>query len=153
MSDPIPESDPAAVKIVAPDPVPVEIVGGAAPALQILPGQAGGAAPAKPDVITLPGGRVVAAPTSTEEEERVSASQREVSLIWETTQMKIALSVVWAALAVSTALAIFGKTLGSPELQLAAGVFLFGVANLVTGFYFGRTNHQKVGGVGPVAGR
>jgi len=28
-------------------------------------------------------------------------------------------------------------------------VFLFGVANLVTGFYFGRTNHQRTGGIGP----
>jgi hypothetical protein len=38
--------------------------------------------------------------------------------------------------------------MGSIEVQLAAIVFLFGVANLVTGFYFGRTNHQRSGGVG-----
>ena len=86
---------------------------------------------------------------TTDEQDRVSASQRVVNLIWETTQMRIALSVIWGALAVACALATFGKWLGNPDLQLAAVVFLFGVANLVTGFYFGRTNHQKTGGLGP----
>jgi len=86
-------------------------------------------------------------PTTTVEEDRHSAGQREVNLIWENTQMKIALSVIWASLIVAGGLAIFGKYLGTPDVQLAAVVFLFGVANLVTGFYFGRTNHQKVGGV------
>ena len=84
---------------------------------------------------------------TTEEQDRVTASQRMVNLIWETTQMKIALSVIWAALLVAVILTTFGRYIGSPELQLAAAVFLFGVANLVTGFYFGRTNHQKIGGV------
>lgn len=32
-------------------------------------------------------------------------------------------------------------------------VFLASVANLVIGFYFGRTNHTRVGGVGPLEGR
>lgn len=82
------------------------------------------------------------------EEERKTAGQRAINLIWETTQMKVALSVIWSALIVAAVLSIFGKTLGSSDLQLAAVVFLFGVANLVTGFYFGRTNHQRVGGVG-----
>ncbi len=92
-------------------------------------------------------GQQVAAPTSTEEEDRVSESQRKVNLIWETTQMRVALSVTWSALIVAMSLSVFGKYLGSSDVQLAAIVFLFGVANLVTGFYFGRTNHQKVGGV------
>lgn len=61
--------------------------------------------------------------------------------------MKVALSVIWAALLVAAVLAVLGKYLGSPDIQLAAVVFLFGVANLVTGFYFGRTNHQRIGGV------
>lgn len=88
------------------------------------------------------------APATTEEQDRATASQRVVNLIWETTQMKIALSVIWGSLAVAGSLAIFGKFLGSPDVQLAAVVFLFGVANLVTGFYFGRTNHARTGGVG-----
>lgn len=97
--------------------------------------------------VTTPEGKVVASPTSTEEDDRVSAGQRTVNLIWETTQMKIALSVIWGSLFVGVALAVFGKWLGSGDIQLAAVVFVFGVANLVTGFYFGRSNHQKIGGV------
>lgn len=73
--------------------------------------------------------------------------QRHINLIWETTQMKVALSFTWGSLLVAAGLSIFGKWLGTPDLQLAAIVFLFGVANLVTGFYFGRTNHTKVGGI------
>lgn len=82
------------------------------------------------------------------EEALKSLGQREINLIWESTQMKVALSVVWTSLFVGGALAIFGKWLGSVDIQLAAVVFLFGVANLVTGFYFGRTNHQRTGGIG-----
>lgn len=78
----------------------------------------------------------------------MSAGQREVNLIWENTQMKVALSVIWVSLIVAAGLAIFGKWLGAVDIQMAAVVFLFGVANLVTGFYFGRTNHARTGGVG-----
>jgi cobalamin synthase len=88
------------------------------------------------------------APNTTAEEQRKAESQRQISAIWEKTQMKVALSVIWVSLLVSGVLATLGKYLGTPDLQLAAIVFLFGVANLVTGFYFGRTNHQRVGGVG-----
>lgn len=83
---------------------------------------------------------------------RKTAGQREVNMLWESTQMKLALSVIWAALLVSSLLAVLGTRLGSEDLQLAAAVFLFGVANLVTGFYFGRTNHQRTGGVGSNSG-
>lgn len=77
-----------------------------------------------------------------------TAGQRQINLIWELTQQKIAFLVIGMSLLVGGVLAIGGSWLGSGELQLAAVVFLFGVANLVTGFYFGRTNHQRVGGVG-----
>lgn len=88
------------------------------------------------------------APKTTAAEDLVTAGQRTINLIWENTQMKVALSVIWAALLVSGTLAVAGKILGTPDIQLAAIVFLFGVANLVTGFYFGRTNHSRTGGVG-----
>jgi len=105
------------------------------------------------------GGAEVAVAQTTAEEERQSAGkraetelrtagQRQVNLILETTQQRIALAVIGFALFVSATLAIGGKVLGSVDIQLAAIVFLFGVANLVTGFYFGRTNHQRSGGVG-----
>lgn len=79
---------------------------------------------------------------------RKTAGQRDINLMWETTQMKVALSVIWSSLVVAALLAVLGKWIGSADLQLAAVVFLFGVANLVTGFYFGRTNHQRTGGIG-----
>lgn len=103
--------------------------------------------PGQRETVTTQAGNLVASPTSTEEEDRGTAGQRAVNLLWEGTQRLIALSVIWASLVVAVALTIFGTYLGNPELQLAAAVFLFGVANLVTGFYFGRTNHQRIGGV------
>lgn len=88
-------------------------------------------------------------PTNPEQrKENVAVGQRKVNFLWESTQMKIALSVIWGSLLVSAVLAMLGKWIGTPDLQLAAVVFLFGVANLVTGFYFGRTNHTRTGGAG-----
>ncbi len=81
--------------------------------------------------------------------ERKAQGQRDINLIWETTQKHIAQAVVGSSLFVSVSLSVFSKPLKvSENVQLAAIVFLFGVANLVTGFYFGRTNHTKTGGVG-----
>lgn len=85
------------------------------------------------------------APRTTEEEDRRSAGQRAINLTWENTQRLIALSVTWVSLTVAAWLAVMGAT---ESVQTAALVFVFGVANLVIGFYFGRTNHQRSGGVG-----
>jgi len=77
-----------------------------------------------------------AAPTTTLEENLHSASQRKVNLIWEFTQAAIALGVVFANI-----LAVF--MLVSPDgSPLLANAFF-----LIVGFYFGRTNHSRVGGV------
>jgi hypothetical protein len=122
MSDPEPEPDPTEPKVSEHGTTIKTVTGG---------------------TVTSSTGQLVAAPTSTEEEDRVSAGQRAVNMIWETTQMKIALSVIWSALGVAAWLAVGGNQ----DAQVAAFVFLYGVANLVTGFYFGRTNHQKIGGV------
>lgn len=91
---------------------------------------------------------VLKAAAAREAEVLRTQGQRDINFIWESTQMKVALSVTWGSLFVAGLLATFGKWLGSPDLQLASIVFLFGVANLVTGFYFGRTNHARTGGVG-----
>jgi len=82
--------------------------------------------------------------TTTLEEDRHSAGQRSINAVWEKTQRLIALSVTWVSLSIASWLAIMGAT---ESVQTAALVFVFGVANLVIGFYFGRTNHQRVGGV------
>jgi len=87
-------------------------------------------------------------PTTTEEDDRRTASQRAINLKWEETQSKVAMAVSAVSLGIAGSMAMFGKWLGTIELQLASVVFLYGVANLVIGFYFGRTNHQRQGGVG-----
>jgi len=71
--------------------------------------------------------------TTTVEEDLHSASQRKINLIWEYTQAAIAVLVVAANIAV-----VFVVT----ESELLAYAFF-----LVIGFYFGRTNHSRVGGV------
>lgn len=70
-----------------------------------------------------------------------TAGQRRVNLIWELTQASIAILVTLATLTSAMWMAIRGE--GNAAFALLGNVFF-----LVTGFYFGRTNHQKVGGVG-----
>ena len=97
----------------------------------------------EPRTVTTQTGDIVATPTSTEEEDRTTAGQRAINVVWENTQRQIALTVIGSATAVGAGLA----ALGSPDAQVAAFVFLYGAANLVIGFYFGRTNHQRIGGI------
>lgn len=87
-------------------------------------------------------GQLVAAPTATEEEERVAEGQRRINLIWETTQSIVALGVTGFTLYVSASLALEDKP------DTAAFLLLSNVFFLVLGTYFSRTNHQKTGGVG-----
>lgn len=72
-----------------------------------------------------------------------TAGQRQINRIWEFTQAFIALSITIISLFTASTLAMYGK----PDAQTAAFVFIYGVANLVIGFYFGRTNHTRVGGI------
>ena len=58
-----------------------------------------------------------------------------ITLIWEYTQAFLAGMVVTTVLLVSA----WQTMQGSEGLKLAAYGFLIGVANLVIGFYFGRT--------------
>lgn len=74
-------------------------------------------------------------------------------MLWERTQRQIALSIIWAAEAVAASVAMTALIPNATERQLSlamtALVFLTSTTSLVIGFYFGRTNHTKVGGVGP----
>lgn len=70
------------------------------------------------------------------------AGQRKINLIWELTQALIAILVTATTLVVAAALAMRGETL------IAAFIFLSNAFSLVIGFYFSRTNHTKIGGVG-----
>ena len=75
-----------------------------------------------------------------------SAGQRRVNIVWEFTQAIIAISVLGVTLYVDAVTAIY---IGHPnEVQSSALMQLNVLAAIVVGFYFGRTNHQRVGGVG-----
>lgn len=99
--------------------------------------------------------RAVAASSQVDAAILATEDQRRISGIWERTQQIIALSVVEAALFVTSVLvltpaltAIGGGVAAEASITaaIAAMLFLTGVANLVIGFYFGRTNHTRVGG-------
>jgi len=66
-----------------------------------------------------------------------TAGQRRINIIWEYTQAMIAGTISVTVLGVAAILAL------RPETQVGAFVFLTGAANLVIGFYFGRTNHAR----------
>jgi hypothetical protein len=72
--------------------------------------------------------------TTTEQEDITTAGQRRVNLIWEFTQAGIAISVTLAMLYASI------NEIKAEELKYA----FF----LIIGFYFSRTNHSAIGGIG-----
>ena len=77
-------------------------------------------------------------PTTTAEQDLHSASQRRINVIWELTQAVIAVSIVIAN--------VLSAFFGTPT-DAAATTTMTNAMFMVLGFYFGRTNHQKVGGV------
>lgn len=91
-------------------------------------------------------------PEPTTEPALRTAGQRRINLIWELTQALIACLVVTTILGVSAKMVLAALGTAASEKQVAfanqAFLFLAGVANLVIGFYFGRTNHQRIGGIG-----
>lgn len=75
--------------------------------------------------------------------------QRNVSMLWEVTQQRIALMVVGGGMMLAGLIVIFGHWLElANDIRIAAFMFVAGAGNLVIGFYYGRTNHQRVGGPG-----
>lgn len=81
------------------------------------------------------------APDTTEEEDRTTAGQRRVNIIWEITQSIIALSVVFSNLFVAVNVGLTHPDGVIPDM-LSNSLFL------VIGFYFSRTNHSAIGGIG-----
>lgn len=86
-------------------------------------------------------------PTTTEQEDiasqeeraalhRMRDGQRRISLIWEVTQAIIAVMITMAVVYI----AVTGKV-----SEVLTNSFF-----LIIGFYFSRTNHTKVGGIGPI---
>lgn len=73
-------------------------------------------------------------PTTTAEQDRYTFQQRRINLIWEVTQAVIAITVVGANVAAAFLLTLQNQLLGNAFF-------------LVIGFYFGRTNHARSGGM------
>jgi hypothetical protein len=74
-------------------------------------------------------------PTTTTQEDLVTAGQRKINLLWECTQALIAMGV--------TASYIWTQMMDVDSPGLANACFL------IVGFYFSRTNHSAIGGIGP----
>ncbi len=82
------------------------------------------------------------APNTTAQDDLVTAGQRKINLIWEWTQSIVSLAIVAANMIVGV---YDGVTSVHPEFPVILSSSLF----LVIGFYFSRTNHAAIGGVGP----
>ena len=82
-------------------------------------------------------------PNTTTEEDRHSFGQRRINLIWETTQALIAIIVTSATLFVAAKLAL------KAEGQTAAFLLLSNAFFLVIGFYFSRSNHNRINDSAP----
>lgn len=83
-----------------------------------------------------------AAPTTTIQEDLTTAGQRRINLIWEYTQAFIAVVVVVANLVVGSIFGIRRIPAGEFPFVLSSSLFL------VLGFYYSRTNHAAIGGIG-----
>lgn len=77
------------------------------------------------------------APTTTAQEDVITAGQRRINLIWEITQSIIAVGITGAA--------VFGE-LTHIRSDIIANAFF-----LVVGVYIQRVNHNRIGGVGAKA--
>jgi hypothetical protein len=73
-------------------------------------------------------------PTTTVQQDITTAGQRKINLIWEYTQ---------AAIAILVTLALIYTALAKIESAEVRDAFF-----LIIGFYFSRTNHQAIGGIG-----
>ena len=86
-----------------------------------------------------------------EHTQRIFEGQRAINLIWESTQAQLAKGVVFFTVLVNgsvTLISVFLQTDISAS-QMIGLSFLNMVCSGVISFYFGRTNHASVGGVGP----
>jgi hypothetical protein len=82
------------------------------------------------------------APTTTAQEDLTTAGQRKINLIWEYTQSAIACMVIFSNMVVGTVQGLGFSPVREYPIILSSSLFL------VVGFYFSRTNHAAIGGVG-----
>lgn len=80
-------------------------------------------------------------PNTTVQQDLTFLGQRKINLIWEYSQAAIAMIVVVCNMAAALFYVFHLKDTNVPPV-LSSSLFL------VIGFYFGRTNHSQIGGVG-----
>lgn len=80
-------------------------------------------------------------PNTTVQQDLTFLGQRKINLIWEYSQASIALIVVICNMIAALFNVLNHKDINVPPV-LSSSLFL------VIGFYFGRTNHSQIGGVG-----
>lgn len=96
----------------------------------------------------------ILAPATTEEEDRVALGQRNINLIWETTQSRIALISVISSQAINIAVVLVllfkeGDTKSDVIAVITACIAAMNLTvGIIIGFYFSRTNHSAIGGTG-----
>jgi len=91
------------------------------------------------------------APDTTAQQDMTTAGQRAINLLWEKTQAKIAVWVVFFTIFINGVVSI---TLILVQKDMTAGQaiglsFLNMICGIVISFYFSRTNHAAIGGIGP----
>jgi hypothetical protein len=94
---------------------------------------------------TIHSGKIVEPlpPTTTAQQDITHAGQRRINLIWEVTQAFIAIIVVLGNIIVGVFRGMeLVKTDKEFPFILSSALFL------VIGFYFSRTNHAAIGGIG-----
>ncbi len=84
-----------------------------------------------------------APPTTTIQQDLTTAGQRRVNLIWEYTQSFVTIVVVLANMIVAVMNGI--RQGGAPTEHPA---ILSSALFLILGFYYSRTNHATIGGIG-----
>jgi hypothetical protein len=84
-----------------------------------------------------------APPTTTIQEDLTVASQRKINLIWERTQSTLAIMVVGAIVVV-----VSYNAMTKASIVVECPPTLSNMGFLIVGFYFSRTNHAAIGGIG-----
>lgn len=130
---PMPEPTPVVIATDQQDPVPVTLA----------------ASPVLPLATVIKGEGQTLAPTTTEEGDRVTAGQRHISRVWEYSQAFIAIIVTGSTVYVLAKLAIAHDEVTAN--QLISAMQLNVMTTLILTFYFARTNHVAIGGVGKKA--
>lgn len=94
--------------------------------------------------LTVPSPEPSLAPRTTAQEDLTTAGQRKINLIWEYTQAAIALVVVMSTMGAGLYATFHPNSINTQVPTIMSVAF-----GTVVGFYFSRSNHAAIGGIGP----